>query len=134
MNYTYQYSDRDRDSGELTVVTILALAAAILYGTADFLGGVASRRASVFAVLALTGFWAGKRVPYPTHQQSRGRPVNTRKSAALLAAFEAWKAETGKHRTGDFAKFVHDRMGVQAGASPEAIKRHINRAIKAGHY
>jgi len=35
-------------------VTILALAAAILYGTADFLGGVASRRASVFAVLALT--------------------------------------------------------------------------------
>jgi drug/metabolite transporter (DMT)-like permease len=37
-----------------TVVTILALAAAVLYGTADFLGGVASRRASVFAVLALT--------------------------------------------------------------------------------
>jgi drug/metabolite transporter (DMT)-like permease len=36
------------------VLTILALAAAILYGTADFLGGVASRRASVFAVLALT--------------------------------------------------------------------------------
>jgi drug/metabolite transporter (DMT)-like permease len=36
------------------VVTILALAAALLYGTADYLGGVASRRASVFAVLALT--------------------------------------------------------------------------------
>jgi drug/metabolite transporter (DMT)-like permease len=36
------------------VVTILALAAAILYGTADFLGGVASRRTRVFAVLALT--------------------------------------------------------------------------------
>jgi drug/metabolite transporter (DMT)-like permease len=36
------------------VVTILALAAAVLYGTADFLGGVASRRASVFAVLAVT--------------------------------------------------------------------------------
>ena len=36
------------------MVTILALAAAALYGTADFLGGVASRRASVFAVLALT--------------------------------------------------------------------------------
>ena len=35
-------------------MTILALAAAVLYGTADFLGGVASRRASVFAVLALT--------------------------------------------------------------------------------
>ncbi len=38
----------------MTVVTILALAAAMLYGTADFLGGVASRRASVFAVLAMT--------------------------------------------------------------------------------
>jgi len=36
------------------VVTILALAASVLYGTADFLGGVASRRASVFAVLATT--------------------------------------------------------------------------------
>jgi drug/metabolite transporter (DMT)-like permease len=36
------------------VVTILALAAAVLYGTADFLGGAASRRASVFAVLAVT--------------------------------------------------------------------------------
>ncbi len=36
------------------MVTILALAAAIFYGTADFLGGVASRRGSVFAVLALT--------------------------------------------------------------------------------
>ena len=35
-------------------MTILALAAAVLYGTADFLGGLASRRASVFAVLALT--------------------------------------------------------------------------------
>ena len=36
------------------MVTILALAAAVLYGTADFLGGVASRRVSVFAVLAVT--------------------------------------------------------------------------------
>jgi drug/metabolite transporter (DMT)-like permease len=36
------------------VVTILALAAAVLYGTADFLGGVASRRARVFEVLAIT--------------------------------------------------------------------------------
>ena len=36
------------------MVTILALAAAVLYGTADFLGGVSSRRASVFAVLATT--------------------------------------------------------------------------------
>jgi len=36
------------------LVTILALAAAALYGSADFLGGVASRRASAFAVLAVT--------------------------------------------------------------------------------
>ena len=36
------------------MVTILALAAAVFYGTADFLGGVASRRTSVFTVLALT--------------------------------------------------------------------------------
>jgi drug/metabolite transporter (DMT)-like permease len=36
------------------MVTILALAAAVLYGSADFLGGVASRRVSVFAVLAMT--------------------------------------------------------------------------------
>src|SRR6185437_472406 len=43
-----------RSRGTLTMVTILALAAAVLYGTADFLGGVASRRASVFAVLATT--------------------------------------------------------------------------------
>src|SRR3984885_3675566 len=40
--------------GKPTVVTILALAAAVLYGTADFLGGVASRRASACAVLAVT--------------------------------------------------------------------------------
>ncbi len=55
MNYLDQYSDRCRLLlGTLTVVTILALAAAVLYGTADFLGGVASRRANVFAVLAMT--------------------------------------------------------------------------------
>jgi drug/metabolite transporter (DMT)-like permease len=36
------------------VVTILALAAAVLYGSADFLGGVASRRTNVLAVLAMT--------------------------------------------------------------------------------
>ena len=33
---------------------ILALAAAVLYGTADFFGGVAARRANPFAVIALT--------------------------------------------------------------------------------
>src|SRR5690348_6159079 len=55
MNCILQYSDQCRPSRRiLTVVTILALAAAVLYGTADFLGGVASRRASVFAVLATT--------------------------------------------------------------------------------
>jgi drug/metabolite transporter (DMT)-like permease len=36
------------------LVTILALAAAALYGSADFLGGAASRRASALAVLAVT--------------------------------------------------------------------------------
>ena len=36
------------------MVTILALTAAIFYGTADFLGGMASRRGSVVSVLALT--------------------------------------------------------------------------------
>jgi len=35
-------------------VLIFALAAAVLYGTADFCGGVAARRASPFAVIALT--------------------------------------------------------------------------------
>jgi len=33
---------------------ILALAAAVLYGTADFMGGVAARRASAFSVMAVT--------------------------------------------------------------------------------
>jgi len=47
-------TDRVSFRGTLTMVTILALAAAVLYGTADFLGGVASRRATVFAVLATT--------------------------------------------------------------------------------
>jgi drug/metabolite transporter (DMT)-like permease len=36
------------------VVTIFALAAALLYGSADFLGGVATRRARVLAVLPLS--------------------------------------------------------------------------------
>jgi uncharacterized membrane protein len=35
-------------------VLILALAAAVLYGTGDFCGGVAARRASPFSVIALT--------------------------------------------------------------------------------
>jgi drug/metabolite transporter (DMT)-like permease len=36
------------------MVVIFALAAAVLYGTGDFLGGVASRRASAVAVLSVT--------------------------------------------------------------------------------
>lgn len=36
------------------MVAIFALAAAVLYGTADFLGGAASRRASAIAVLSVT--------------------------------------------------------------------------------
>ncbi len=36
------------------MVTILALAAALLYGSADFLGGVATRRARVLSVLPLS--------------------------------------------------------------------------------
>jgi hypothetical protein len=36
------------------VETVLALAAAALYGSADFLGGTASRRASTFGVLVVT--------------------------------------------------------------------------------
>lgn len=36
------------------MVAIFAFAAALLYGTADFLGGAASRRASALAVLSLT--------------------------------------------------------------------------------
>jgi drug/metabolite transporter (DMT)-like permease len=50
MNYTFQYSDRARDGD----MVILALAAAILYGSADFLGGLAARRASPLAVTAVT--------------------------------------------------------------------------------
>jgi drug/metabolite transporter (DMT)-like permease len=44
----------DRTSVEGQPVLILALAAAVLYGTADFLGGVAARRADPFAVIVLT--------------------------------------------------------------------------------
>src|SRR5215472_2068492 len=36
------------------MVAIFALAAAVLYGTADFLGGAASRRTSALAVLSVT--------------------------------------------------------------------------------
>ena len=36
------------------MAVVLALASAVVYGTADFLGGLASRRASVFGVVALS--------------------------------------------------------------------------------
>jgi len=36
------------------VAVLLALASAVVYGTSDFLGGLASRRASVFGVVALS--------------------------------------------------------------------------------
>ena len=36
------------------MAVLLALASAVVYGTSDFLGGLASRRASVFGVVALS--------------------------------------------------------------------------------
>jgi drug/metabolite transporter (DMT)-like permease len=41
------------------LVAIFALTAAVLYGTADFLGGAASRRASAIAVLSVTAPFGG---------------------------------------------------------------------------
>jgi drug/metabolite transporter (DMT)-like permease len=38
------------------VAVVLALASAVVYGTSDFLGGLASRRAPVFGVVALSQF------------------------------------------------------------------------------
>jgi hypothetical protein len=42
------------------MVTIFALAAAVLYGGADFLGGTASRRADTLAVLAVLAVSSGQ--------------------------------------------------------------------------
>ena len=36
------------------MAVVLALASAVVYGAADFLGGLASRRASVFGVVAMS--------------------------------------------------------------------------------
>jgi len=54
MNYEVQYSDRTISLGEL-MVTVFALTAALLYGSADFLGGAATRRAHVLSVLLISG-------------------------------------------------------------------------------
>lgn len=85
-------------------------------------------RLTLLAVISLPA-----RGPYRTQHPRVGRPNTTTRSAALVSAFEAWKLETGKSRTGEFARFVHARLGVAAGASPDAIQRHLNRALKAGH-
>jgi drug/metabolite transporter (DMT)-like permease len=50
MNYKVLQTDR----GLTIMVTILALAAALLYGSADFLGGAATRHARVLSVLPLS--------------------------------------------------------------------------------
>jgi uncharacterized membrane protein len=42
------------EAQEVGVAVLLALASAVVYGTSDFLGGLASRRASVFGVVALS--------------------------------------------------------------------------------
>jgi drug/metabolite transporter (DMT)-like permease len=42
------------DRGAILMVTIFALAAAVLYGSADFLGGVATRQSRVLSVLPLS--------------------------------------------------------------------------------
>jgi drug/metabolite transporter (DMT)-like permease len=54
MNYVFQYSDRTSSLDQL-MVTVFALAAALLYGSADFLGGAATRRAHVLSVLLVSG-------------------------------------------------------------------------------
>src|ERR1700712_2548415 len=41
-------------SREVGVAVLLALLSAVVYGSADFLGGLATRRATAFAVVALS--------------------------------------------------------------------------------
>jgi drug/metabolite transporter (DMT)-like permease len=45
---------RTRPEPEVGVAVVLALSSAVVYGASDFLGGLASRRASVFGVVALS--------------------------------------------------------------------------------
>ena len=50
-------AERDAsDTGDLPVVTVFALTAALLYGSADFLGGVATRRTRALSVLPASAF------------------------------------------------------------------------------
>src|SRR6516165_8050541 len=53
------------------MVMLLGLAAAVLYGTGDFLGGLATRRAHVLTVLALART-AGVIVAFPAAAMSPG--------------------------------------------------------------
>jgi drug/metabolite transporter (DMT)-like permease len=55
------------------MVTVLALAAALLYGSADFLGGAATRRAHVLSVLAVSAT-AGVAVTVASALLAGGRP------------------------------------------------------------
>ncbi|MGY1828673.1 EamA family transporter [Blastococcus sp. SYSU DS0541] len=83
---------------EVRVAALLALASAVVYGAADFLGGLASRRASVFAVVAvsqLTGLlalvvllpWLGG--PVTTADLAWGAASGLAGSAGLLVFFRA---------------------------------------------
>ncbi|MGY1987546.1 MULTISPECIES: EamA family transporter [unclassified Blastococcus] len=80
------------------MAALLALASAVVYGAADFLGGLASRRASVFAVVAvsqLTGLlalvvllpWLGG--PVTTADLAWGAASGLAGSAGLLVFFRA---------------------------------------------
>ena len=72
------------------MVAIFALAAAVLYGTADFLGGAAARRASALAVLGVTApvgeivvVLAALAVGGPVRLAGRGGPWLAARRAAL---------------------------------------------------
>ena len=66
------------------MVILLGLAAAMLYGTGDFLGGLAARKVQVLAVLMLAET-AGVIVALPAAAMSPGRP-----------AWPAWPGESAQ--------------------------------------
>jgi drug/metabolite transporter (DMT)-like permease len=66
------------------MVIILALAAALFYGSADFLGGTAAKRARLVSVLVVTGV-AGVVVQLPAALLAGGAPVPASIEWALLA-------------------------------------------------